>query len=81
MNGLLPKLSEIKELFNKYQVLESEFINELRVDLEKEQKEFREKLQKMYESHQIEMYHIPETNVPLLNKILQSNNIREFHYD
>lgn len=81
MNGVLPEVSVIKDLFTVYQHLSLESYMKFKKDLEKEQKEFRVKLQKMYESHELELYYIPETNIPLLDKILQANNIREFQYD
>lgn len=79
LNNDMPSLDEIR---NEYEYIENRCkdIYKFKLGLEEEEKRLRERCNKMYENKELEMYYIPTVEDNLLQKLLDSNNTREFKY-
>jgi hypothetical protein len=70
----LPTKKDISKCYQNYSK------PNLQEELDLLEKELRLKLNQLYNSGKVKNYHIVETENQLFNKLLHSNNIKEFHY-
>ena len=79
LDNMLPNLTVIQEIYgvNRFDTNLKAKIPEM---LEYNKK-LRTKLNGMYDSGELKMYYVPKTNDLLLNKLLDSNNTKEFRYE
>lgn len=71
INGRLPIIDDIKRIYDN--AADFNYLVELEAEL-------RNICNKMYESNELKTYYIKETDNSFLNKLLNSNNIKEFKY-
>lgn len=69
LDNIMPDLNVIKNIFNTTQI-----VNELR---EKEEK-LRNRAAMLFAANNLDNYHIPVTDDPLLNIMLHGNNLKEY---
>ena len=79
MAGFLPLHSEMK---SPVKIIQDNYNPDYWLPhLKKECADARTNLMRMYENNEIPMYYIPRVGDPLLQKLLDSNNIKEFKYE
>lgn len=69
LNNEMPKLDVIKEIFNTTQI-----VSELR----QKEEDLRKRASMLFAANNLDNYHIPVTEDPLLNIMLHGNNLKEY---
>lgn len=73
MDGGMPKKEVIQRLHKNQDQFDSDALTLM-------EKEFRQRANQMYDKGELSLYHIPTVKDPLLQKLLESNNVKEFKY-
>ena len=86
LDNKLPTIKGIQDVIKlddnlSVDMTEKNYLVNFSVNYVSMEKELRQMCNTMYEKGELENYYIPEVNDPLLQKLLNANNIREFRYE